>query len=120
MILARLRPNGDYKRSEIQNLIMGAIAEKLFNPFTLASLAPFFEIVHNSTQTDIGPLQAGQLTCLATKLDAAQIEFFSFPEDLFKSARVQDPVLGNTSILEADFEVLKKYVEEFEDGTWGE
>jgi hypothetical protein len=29
---------------------------------------------------------------------------------------VQDPVLGNTSILNADFDVLKKYVRAFEDG----
>ena len=54
----------------------------------------------------------------AARLQAEQIEFVSFPEDLFKADRVQDPVLGNTSILAADFDVLKTYVQQFNDGTW--
>ena len=47
-------------------------------------------------------------------------EFVSFPEALFKSDRVQDPVLGNTSILAADFEVMKTYVQKFNEGAWFE
>jgi len=42
----------------------------------------------------------------------------SFPEILFKSEGVQDSVLGNTSILSADFEVLTWYVQKFNDGEW--
>ena len=116
MLLSRLRPNGDIERSEIQNLILEAIAGKLFDPSTLPRLLKLFATFHDSIQTDIGPVQVGQLACLATHLDAEKIEFVAFPETLFKNARVQDPVLGNTSILEADFEVLKTYVQKFEDG----
>ena len=116
MLLARLRPNGDVNRSEIQNLILEAIAKKLFAPSTLPGLLKLFGSFHDSIQTDINPVQVGKLACLATHLDADKIEFVTFPEKLFKNSRVQDPVLGNTSILDADFSVLKTYVQKFEDG----
>ncbi len=116
MLLARLRPNGDFKRGEIQDLILKSIAEQLFTPSALPGFIQLFGSFHDSIQTDLSPVQVGQLTCLAPKLRAEEFEFFSFPEELFKSARVQDPVLGNTSILEVDFDVLKTYVQKFEDG----
>jgi hypothetical protein len=53
-------------------------------------------------------------------VDAEEIEFLSFPDNLFKSDRVRDRVLGNTSIVAADFEVLRTYVQKFVDGTWPE
>jgi len=56
----------------------------------------------------------------AARLQAEQIEFVSFPEDLFKADRVQDPMLGNTFILAADFDVLKTYVQKFNEGIWFE
>jgi hypothetical protein len=31
---------------------------------------------------------------------------------------VQDPVLGNTSILEVDFDVLRTFVQNFNEGKW--
>jgi len=46
------------------------------------------------------------------------MEFVSFPDELFESARVQDPVLGRTSILEADFDVLRSHVQKFIAGRW--
>jgi hypothetical protein len=60
----------------------------------------------------------GQLLCLRRRLDTQKIDFLGFPESLFKTERVRDPVLGNTSILDADFEVLAEYVERFSDGLW--
>ena len=78
------------------------------------------EALYGSAQTDIGAAEATQLLCLAAKLEPENIEFVSFPENLFKADRVQDPVLGNTSILAADFNVLKTYVQKFNDGLWFE
>ncbi|MCK7480791.1 MAG: hypothetical protein M0C28_28920 [Candidatus Moduliflexus flocculans] len=60
------------------------------------------------------------MLCLAAILDTDRIEFIDFPENLFTNTRVQDPVLGNTSIMAADFEILKTYVKKFESGTWTE
>ena len=116
MLLARLRPGGDFERSEIQNLILQAIAEKLLEPSSLPILLKLLGTFDDAVQTDITPVQVGQLICLASRLDAEKIEFLSFPEELFKNGRVHDPVLGNTSILEVEFDVLKTYVHKFEDG----
>ncbi len=116
MLLARLRPDGDMKRSEIQNLIIESIAEKLLNPSAIPGFLKQVETFRNLIRTDVDPVQIGQLLCLATRLNAERIEFQSFPENLFRNARVKDPVLGSTSILDADFDVLKTYVQKFEDG----
>jgi hypothetical protein len=78
------------------------------------------ESFRGSVQTDLGPVEIGQLVCLATMLDTQKIEFFGFPENLFRADRVRDPVLGNTSIYRADFEILKTFVKKFENGTWFE
>ena len=116
MLLARLRPGGDFDRIEIQNLILQAIAEKLSTPSALSGLFRLLGTFRDSVQTDISAVQIGQLACLIPHINAGDIEFLDFPESLFKSTRVQDPVLGYTSILDVDFEVLKKYVQKFEDG----
>lgn len=120
MLLARLRPQGDFQRAERQNLIMRALAKKLFSLSIIRELPELMEAFRDSVQTDLGPQEVGQLICLSTMLDTQKIEFVSFPEDLFKSERVRDPVLGNTSILAADFDVLKTYVQNFNNGAWVE
>ena len=68
----------------------------------------------------MGPTEFGQLLCLWRKLEPEKIDFLRFPETFFKSARVRDPVLGNTSILDADYEVLAEDVQKFENGLWRE
>jgi polyisoprenyl-teichoic acid--peptidoglycan teichoic acid transferase len=120
MLLARMRPSGDFSRSEVQNLILKALAEEVLSPTVLRKLPELVQSLYGSAQTDIGTTEARQLLCLAAMLEPENIEFVSFPESLFKLDRVQDPVLGNTSILAADFEVLKTYVQKFNDGLWFE
>lgn len=118
MLLARMRPQGDIRRTQIQNLILHAVADKLLEPSSIANLLGLASDFRGSIQTDLGPEEIGRLVCLASMLDAEKIEFASFPENLFKNDRVRDPVLGSTAILRADFEVLKSYVEKFERGDW--
>jgi anionic cell wall polymer biosynthesis LytR-Cps2A-Psr (LCP) family protein len=120
MLLARLRPQGDFQRSEVQNLILQALAGKLFSPSIVRQLPSLIATFSDSVQTDLGPVEIGQLLCLSSMVDAEEIEFLSFPDNLFKSDRVRDRVLGNTSIVAADFEVLRTYVQKFVDGTWPE
>jgi LCP family protein required for cell wall assembly len=120
MLLARLRPGGDLQRTEIQNLILHALADQLLRPTTLLKFPQLIRSFEDSIQTDLNPTTLGQLLCLRRSLDTEKISFLSFPETLFKSERVQDRVLGNTSILDADFEVLTDYVKNFSDGLWRE
>ena len=118
MLLARLRPAGDLQRMEIQNLVLRSLADQLLSPTTLLKFPQLILSFQNSIQTDLNATTLGQLLCLRRSLDTEKISFLSFPEALFKSERVQDRVLGNTSILDADFEVLADYVKKFNEGEW--
>jgi LCP family protein required for cell wall assembly len=117
MLLARLRPQGDFRRVEVQNLILQAFAEKMLG----RSILEFPELIKkfgDAVQTDLGPVEIGQLLCLRSRLSKQAVEYLNFPESLFKSDRVHDPVLGNTSIQAADFDILKIFVRRFNEGRW--
>ncbi len=118
MLLARVRPQGDFQRLEIQNLILQAVAEKLMNPASVLELPALIKDFKGSVQTDLSPLEISQLLCLRTKLDPQNVAYSNFPQNLFNLGRVNDPVLGNTSILQVDFDVLRAYVNRFNQGDW--
>jgi LCP family protein required for cell wall assembly len=118
MLLARLRPQGDFRRADVQNLVLQAFAEKLLGRTAILQLPELIEDFSDSVQTDLGPVEIGQLLCLRARLSKRGVEFLDFPESLFKGDRVRDPVLGNTSIQAADFEILKIYVQKFNEGRW--
>jgi anionic cell wall polymer biosynthesis LytR-Cps2A-Psr (LCP) family protein len=116
MLLARMRPQGDFRRMEIQNLILLAIAQRLSSPAMIARLPDLIKSFYGSVQTDLDPLALGRLACLAGLLDDEKIEFVEFPVGLFTVSRVHDPVLGYTSVLDADFGIMKEYVRKFQAG----
>jgi len=118
MLLARMRPNGDLERARTQNLILQAFAAKFLKPATLPKLPALAETLYDSVQTDLGPDEIAELLCLGALLDPADIQPLSFPDELLIGKRIQDPVLGNTSILDADFDQLREYVRHFNEGTW--
>jgi LCP family protein required for cell wall assembly len=117
-ILARLRPQGDFERTNSQTLILRALSARLLSPEVLPKLPELISAFQDSIYTDLEPAQIAQLTCLAVRLDPQKITYVNFPPDLFEGTRVQDPVLGNTFIFDADFDVLRSYVASFMDGNW--
>jgi LCP family protein required for cell wall assembly len=117
-ILARLRPQGDFERTNSQTLILRALSAKFLSPEVLPKLPELISAFQDSIYTDLEPAQIAQLTCLAVRLDPQKITYVNFPPDLFEGTRVQDPVLGNTFIFDADFDVLRSYVASFMDGNW--
>jgi LCP family protein required for cell wall assembly len=118
MLLARMRPNGDLARNDVQNLILQTLATKLLSPSVLPSLPSAVEKLYGSVQTDLTADDIGKLLCLGASLQPADVRAASFPENLFTGTRVQDPVLGNTFVWDVDFAVLRQYVELFNAGTW--
>ena len=118
MLLARVRPGGDLQRLKVQNLVLQAIAEKTLSPSIIFKLPGLIASLRDFAQTDLSTVEVGRLLCFKNKIDPQRIEFLSFPDDLFTSDRVHDSVLGNTSILAADFEILRDYVSKFSDGSW--
>lgn len=120
MLLARMRPQGDIERNHIQDLILKAVAKKMIDPAMLEKIPEFVEIFTNSVQTNLTATEIAQLLCLTPMIQTENIRTVSFPDELFKSKRINDPILGNTSILEVDFNILRTYVQEFKNGTWPE
>lgn len=118
MLLARMRPNGDLERSRTQNLILQALAVKLLTPAVLPTLPGLAEALYGSVQTDLSASDIAALLCLAAKLGPQDIQPRVFPEELFTGTRIQDPVLGYTFIWDADFDQLREYVRQFNEGTW--
>jgi len=120
LTLARLRPYGDFERTKVQNIIIKALSARLLSPAILTELPELVSALRSSVFTDLDTGQIAQLTCLATMIDLEEIEYVYFPENIFNGTRVQDPVLGNTYILDVDFNVLRKYVEYFIEGIWSD
>jgi LCP family protein required for cell wall assembly len=121
VVLARLRPQGDFQRSTDQDLILRALAAKVLSPAVIPQLPQLIQAFYGSVQTDLGAAELGQLLCLAGMLDPQQdITFHSFPESLFRGVRIDDPVLGRPFVWDVDFNILRAYVGYFNAGTWPE
>jgi hypothetical protein len=73
----------------------------------------------DAVQTDLSPQQLGQLACLGTQIRPENILFARFPQAHFKTKRQYDPVFkGNVFIWDVDFDILRDYVAQFNQGTW--
>jgi len=118
MLLARMRPQGDIKRTQTQDLILKALVKQVFQPETILKLPDLIDAFKGSMQTDLGPAEIAQLLCLTAFIDTEDIVTTGFPEGLFKGTRIQDPVLGNTAILEVDNAIIRDYVGKFYEGVW--
>ncbi len=118
MLLARLRPNGDLDRSSMQDTILKALAAKILSPGNLPQMPRLIETFYGSVQTDLGADDIARLLCLGSMLEPDKIVSVDFPQDLFTGSRVQDPVLGYTFVWNVDFNLLREYVQYFNNGTW--
>lgn len=120
MMLARLRPNGDLERSAVQDILLKALAAKILSPNSLPQMPKLVEAFYASVQTDLGADDLAKLLCLGSMMEPQKIQSVDFPPDLFTPSRVQDPVLGYTFIWDVDFNMLRAYVQYFNNGTWPE
>ncbi|RME90227.1 MAG: hypothetical protein D6770_02955 [Anaerolineae bacterium] len=118
LMLARLRPNGVFARTEVQSLILYALRDRLTSPDILPKLPELIATFLGSVQTDLSAEQIAQLTCLATHIRQPDLIFVYFPAELFKGTRIHDPVLGYTFVWDVDFNLLRAYVGYFNAGTW--
>ena len=116
--LARLRPEGTFKRTTAQNEILCALYDKLLSPKVIDDIPEIIASFENRVQTDLSPAQISQLACLGTKLKGSDIVFLNWPEDIFNGTRIDDPILGHTFILETNFALIRDYVDAFARGSW--
>ena len=94
-------------------------AEEAAEPVVLPHIPELISAFGGSVQTDLSPEVMAQLACLATQLPRKNIAFYSFPEQLFTGTRVYEPVFEkNVFIWDADFQILRGYVTQFQSGSW--
>lgn len=119
LALARNRTDGVFSRGENQDIVLCALQKKLTSPAVVTNIPDLIKSFEGSVQTDLSPEIMGQLGCLATQLPRQNITFYSFPEYLFTGTRIYDPVFNkDVFIWDADFNVLRQYVAQFQAGLW--
>ncbi len=117
--LARIRNDGVFERADIQNRVLCALRDKLVTPSVLPKVPEIIQSFMDNIQTDLSPEQISQFACLGTRMDPSLILFASFPQELFKSDRVYDPVFDSrVFIWDVDFTILRGYVTMFQAGSW--
>jgi LCP family protein required for cell wall assembly len=117
--IARIRQYHTFGRAENQNIVMCALRKKLLSPEVIPAIPELVRSFRSYVQTDFSPEQINQLACLATQMRGTDVVFASFPMENFKGAKMYDPQLkATTSILEADFDVLRDTIDRFQQGTW--
>jgi LCP family protein required for cell wall assembly len=119
LTLARIRIKGTFARADNQNRVLCALRDKLTSPKVVTKIPQLIESFQGAIQTDLTPAQLGQLACIGTQLQPGNIVFASFPEEYFTATRIYDPVFkGRVFIWDVDFNILRDYVTQFNQGTW--
>lgn len=119
LTLARIRNEGVFERATHQNTVMCALQKKLTSPSVVLNIPALINSFQGAVQTDLTPEQITQLACLGTKLTGADITFVSFPEELFASKRIYDPVFDSRIFVwDVDYDILRDYVARFNAGAW--
>jgi LCP family protein required for cell wall assembly len=117
--IARIRQYHTFSRAENQNIVMCALRKKLLSPAIVPAIPRLVKDFRQYVQTDLSVEQINQLACLANQMLGTNVVFASFPVEVFKGAKMYDPQLkATTSILDADFNVLRDYINRFQQGTW--
>ena len=119
--IARIREIHTFGRAENQNIVLCALRKKLLSPAIVPAIPELITTFQRYVQTDLSPEQINQLACLANQMNGSDVTFASFPIKIFSNAKKFDPQLKDTtSILEADNNVLRDYIDRFQQGTWPE
>ena len=117
--IARIRQYTTFGRAENQNIVMCALRKKILSPAIVPAVPELITTFQRYIQTDLSPEQLNQLACLATQMNGQDVVFASFPIELFKSVKQYDTQLGDTtSILDADKDILRDYINRFQRGLW--
>ena len=117
--VARIREYSTFSRADNQNIIMCALYKKMMSPAGVPAVPQLVEDFSRHVQTDLSPEQINQLACLANQMNGTGVVFASLPIDMFKNAKVFDPQLkATTSVLDADYNLLRDYIDRFQQGTW--
>jgi LCP family protein required for cell wall assembly len=117
---ARIRKKyNDFTRMDNQNMVICALKKKITSPDVFSKIPKIIAAFQDSVLTDLSPEQLAQLACLAPRLKRENLIFTSLPQEIFTPGRVFSPQQkDNTFVVQADYDVIRDYVDQFLAGTW--
>jgi LCP family protein required for cell wall assembly len=119
LTLARIRIEGGFARAENQNRVLCALRDQIASPQVVNDIPELIQAFDDNIQTDLSPAQISELACVGAQVAPGNIKFVEFPQHLFEQTREYDPVFKkDVSVLLADFEILREYVHQFNEGEW--
>ncbi len=109
----------DFTRMDHQNMVICALKSKLTSPSVLPKIPKIIAAFQGSVLTDLSLEQISQMACLLPHLKRENLLFTSLPEEILSPSRVYSPQQKTTTfVMDADFNVIKDYIQKFMDGTW--
>ena len=109
----------DFTRMDHQNMVICALKSKLTSPSVLPKIPKIIAAFQGSVLTDLSLEQISQMACLLPHLKRENLLFTSLPEEILSPSRVYSPQQKTTTfVMDADFNVIRDYIQEFMDGTW--
>ena len=109
----------DFTRMDHQNMVICALKSKLTNPSVLPKIPKIIAAFQGSVLTDLSLEQISQMACLLPYLKRENLLFTSLPAEILSPSRVYSPQQKKTTfVMEADFDVIREYIQQFMEGTW--
>jgi len=109
----------DFTRMDHQNVVICALKSKLTSPSVLPKIPKVIAAFQGSVLTDLSLEQISQMACLLPHLKRENLLFTSLPEEILSPSRVYSPQQKTTTfVMDADFNVIRDYIQKFMEGTW--
>ncbi|MBN1537322.1 MAG: LCP family protein [Anaerolineales bacterium] len=118
--LSRVRKlYNDFTRQDFQTIVLCALKDKLTEPSVVIKIPKLISAFQDSVQTDLTPEQLLQLACLMPQLKRENLIMVGLPQELFEPSRVYNERQKNTTfVMDADYDVIREYIERFIAGEW--
>jgi LCP family protein required for cell wall assembly len=109
----------DFTRMDHQNMVICALKSKLTSPSVLPKIPKIIAAFQGSVLTDLSLEQISQMACLLPHLKRENLLFTSLPDEILSPSRVYSPQQKSTTfVMDADFNVIRDYIQKFVEGTW--
>jgi LCP family protein required for cell wall assembly len=111
----------DFQRQDNQSLVLLALRERLLSPSVLPKLPALVKAFQETILTDLSIEQLGQMACLLGMVGQEKIVLTQLPKGTYTvGTTYSDSLKGNTSVVQADPDIVAGYLERFAQGQWPE
>jgi LCP family protein required for cell wall assembly len=118
--LARIREGySSLIRVSSQDAIIKGLANKISSPDVIIKVPALLNALKGTILTDLSPNQINNMVCLLEKIKSADLNFAEIPTSYFTMSTMYDPSMKkNVFVWQIDFNVIRVYVSEFQNGRW--